>query len=417
MNKSNMLLTKFIHSILNNPKYMNNYPKKIVIVVETFAKEMGYINNTLPKYLSKLGHEVTLLTSSKKPYYNEGDSESTLGKDFSKKNSINDNSSFVHEGFKVKVLPSYFILGKLNISGIRKSLKDLNPDIIFTFQVTGILAIKCSLYALLSKTKLVTGNHTGLSSSSLIGLRLKDKIKSFFLRKIPGYFVSFCSLRCIVPTKDCGKVAVKFFGINKKKIELLNLPVDEEYFHPINRDSHDKLFLREKIKLQEDEKIIIFSGKFSNDKNPIIIAEAINKLRKNNVNIHGVFIGEGEQSKDLKLYKNVTVYPFVSISILGKYFRGSDIGIWTSESISFLDAACTGLPLILSDFVKDIDHVKEFTISYKDKDLNSLCDAILQLMKEDYRRQLSEIAQNLGKERFIASSHAIKRLKLIEESI
>ena len=173
---------------------MNNYPKKIVIVVETFAKEMGYINNTLPKYLSKLGHEVTLLTSSKKPYYNEGDSESTLGKDFSKKNSINDNSSFVHEGFKVKVLPSYFILGKLNISGIRKSLKDLNPDIIFTFQVTGILAIKCSLYALLSKTKLVTGNHTGLSSSSLIGLRLKDKIKSFFLRKIPGYFVSFCSL-------------------------------------------------------------------------------------------------------------------------------------------------------------------------------------------------------------------------------
>ena len=84
MNKSNMLLTKFIHSILNNPKYMNNYPKKIVIVVETFAKEMGYINNTLPKYLSKLGHEVTLLTSSK-PYYNEGDSESTLGKDFQRK--------------------------------------------------------------------------------------------------------------------------------------------------------------------------------------------------------------------------------------------------------------------------------------------------------------------------------------------
>ena len=88
---------------------------RIAIVVETFAKEMGYINNSLPKYLSLLGHDVTVITSAKTPYYSDGDSSLTLGKEFSRRNQLEINSSFVHEGFGVKVLPSNFFLGKLKI--------------------------------------------------------------------------------------------------------------------------------------------------------------------------------------------------------------------------------------------------------------------------------------------------------------
>ena len=95
-------------------------PLKIAIVVETFAKEMGYINNTLPKYISKLGHDITIITSTMTPYYSEGNSSNTLGEDFSKRNQLESNSSFIHEGFKVKVLPSKFFLGKLKIIGIKK---------------------------------------------------------------------------------------------------------------------------------------------------------------------------------------------------------------------------------------------------------------------------------------------------------
>jgi glycosyltransferase involved in cell wall biosynthesis len=391
-------------------------PLKIAIVVETFAKDMGYINNTLPKYISKLGHDTTIITSAMTPYYSEGNSSNTLGEDFSKRNQLKSNSSFIHEGFNVKVLPSEFFLGKLKIIGIGRNLKQLNPDIIFTFQVTGLLAIQCSLYALFSKTKLISGNHTGLSSSSLIGLRYRDKIKSFFLRKIPGYFASFCSFKSIVPTIDCGKVANLFFGINKSKIELLNLPVDEEYFYQNEKPEIDKMYLKEKFNIPKDEKIIIFSGKLSNEKNPIIIAEAIKKLRNNNFKLHGIFVGEGKQSEILKSYSGVTVLPFVPISTLGKYFRSSDIGIWTSESISFLDAACCGLPLILSDFVKDIQHVAEFTLTYKNNDLDSLCKKIQILMKDEYREDLSKTASELGKKRFYASGHVLKRLSLCGEN-
>ena len=391
-------------------------PLKIAIVVETFAKEMGYINNTLPKYISKLGHDITIITSAMTPYYSKGNSSNTLGEDFSKRNQLESNTSFIHEGFNVKVLPSEFFLGKLKIIGIGRNLKQLNPDIIFTFQVTGFLAIQCSLYALFSKTKLISGNHTGLSSSSLIGLKHRDKIKSFFLRKIPGYFVSFCSFKSIVPTEDCGKVANLFFGINKSKIELLNLPVDEEYFYQNENPEIDKMYLKEKFNIPKDEKIIIFSGKLSNEKNPIIIAEAIKKLRNNNFKLHGVFVGEGKQSEILKSYSGVTVSPFVPISSLGKYFRSSDIGIWTSESISFLDAACCGLPLILSDFVKDIQHVAEFTLTYKNNSLDSLCKKIQILMKNEYREDLGKTASELGKKRFYASGHVLKRLSLCEEN-
>ena len=100
---------------------------KIAIVVETFAKEMGYINNTLPKYLTKLGHEVTVLTSSKSPYYSEGSSSKIFGKEFSKMNTLRSNSSFLNSGFIVNVLPSSFFLGKLRIKGLIKSLRNINP--------------------------------------------------------------------------------------------------------------------------------------------------------------------------------------------------------------------------------------------------------------------------------------------------
>ncbi len=389
---------------------------KIVIVVETFAKEMGYINNTLPKYFSKLGHDVTIITSAMTPYYSEGNPSKTLGENFSKKNQLKSNSSFIHQGFKVKVLPSDFFLGKLKITGIRSNLKQLNPDIIFTFQVTGLLALQCSSYALISKTKLISGNHTGLSSSSLIGLKLIDKIKSFFLRKIPGYFVSFCSFKCIVPTRDCGEVANLYFGINKSKIKLLHLPVDEEYFFQNECFEKDKKYLREILNISKDERIIIFSGKLSDEKNPIIIAKAIERLREKNFKIHGVFIGEGKQSETLKSYSHVSVLPFVPISILGKYFRSADIGVWTSESISFLDASCSGLPLILSDFIKDIEHLKEFASIYENNNLDSLCDSIVTLLNDEYRNHISKLASKISKERFFASNHAIKRLSLCKEN-
>tara|TARA_B100001059_G_scaffold77903_1_gene75663 strand:- start:4706 stop:5875 length:1170 start_codon:yes stop_codon:yes gene_type:complete len=385
---------------------------KIAIVVETFAKEMGYINNTLPKYLYRLGHEVTLITSDKSPYYSSGSAKVIFGEDFSLKNKLESGSEFQHNGFSVIVLHSSSFLGKLRIHNLHNTLKKIKPDIIYTFQVTGWLAIQCSVYSIFSSSKLMSGNHTGLSSTDKKKLNPINTLKSFVLKKLPGYFISFASFRCIVPTIDCGEVAESILGIKKSKIKLLHLPVDADYFFK----SHEKdNFLRHKLQIPQDELICIFTGKLSHDKNPLIIANAITKLRQKNIKIQAVFVGEGEQKKELQSFKYSHILPFVPVPELGRYFRSCDIGIWTSESISYLDAACSGLPLILSSFIKDVEHLKEFTEIYEDNNINSLCSSLSKLVDDDYRNSISNKAYEIGRERFSAAAHVKKRLKFSDE--
>ena len=43
---------------------------RIVFVTQFFSKGMGYTENMLPKFLSKLGHEVLVLTSDLQVYGN-----------------------------------------------------------------------------------------------------------------------------------------------------------------------------------------------------------------------------------------------------------------------------------------------------------------------------------------------------------
>lgn len=385
---------------------------KITIVVETFAKEMGYINNTLPKFLCKLGHEVTLITSAESPYYNTGSPKDVFGEDFSLQNQLFPGMEFNHNGFNIVVLQSNSFFGKLKIHNLQKTLKKIKPDIIFTFQVTGWLALECSIFSIFSSSKLISGNHTGLTSIPKEKLSLKNKTKSYVTKTLPGYLVSFASHKCIVPTVDCGEVAESFLGIKKSKISLLHLPVDTDYFY---KSEKKESYLRHKLKISNDDLICIFTGKLSNEKNPVIIAKAIHELRKQNIKIHGVFVGEGEQKKELQTFEYVHVLPFVPIGKLGGYFRSADIGIWTSESISYLDAACSGLPLVLSSFVKDVEHLKEFTSIYENNDVISLCSRLKELVDNDYRNLMSKKAFEIGKKRFAASSHAINRLRISTE--
>ena len=373
---------------------------------------MGYINNTLPKYLSKLGHDVDLITTNKSPYYSAGSANKIFGHEFSEKNKLEENSFFNHNNFNVSVLPSNFFIGKLKLYGLRKKLKEINPDLIFIFQVTGWLAIDCSLYSSISSARLISGNHTGLSSLNIKNQGMMEYLKSFIFRKIPGFFVSLASFKCIVPTIDCGLVAKSQLGIQKNKLSLLHLPVDNEYFYKSQSSYTRDGDLRAKLNINKDEVVCIFSGKLSNTKNPLIIAKAISKLRKNGFKINGIFIGEGEQAEELKSFESVHVLPFVPISELGGYFRSCDIGIWTSESISYLDAACCGLPLVLSDFVKDIDHLNEFTLVYKDNDIQSLYDALSELMDDRLRNVMSVKALQLAEKRFSAIDHAVRRIEI-----
>jgi len=109
---------------------------KIVLISQFFSEGMGYTENILPKYLSKLGHEVTVIASDLQVYGNSqsytDNYASFLG---DAKCSIGESQQ---DGFVLHRLESYSIAGYVGLKKLGYQIKRLQPDIIQFIQVAGI---------------------------------------------------------------------------------------------------------------------------------------------------------------------------------------------------------------------------------------------------------------------------------------
>lgn len=76
---------------------------KIVIIAEVFAKQMGYMESMLPKYLARFGAEVHVITTDLSPYYQTPDFAETY-KEFSQKNQLVPGSVELHDGYTLHTL-------------------------------------------------------------------------------------------------------------------------------------------------------------------------------------------------------------------------------------------------------------------------------------------------------------------------
>ena len=192
----------------------------------------------------------------------------------------------------------------------------------------------------------------------------------------------------------------------------MNLPVDTDYFYPVNgaADRADRDRIRAELGFGIDELVCVYTGKFTAEKNAVVLLDAVRSLRAQGLKVHALFIGGGEQATLLAGHPEATVLPFMPIRTLGGYYRAADIGVWMNESISFLDAACSGLPLLLSDTVKDVSHLKEFTGVFVTDDAASLAASIRSLADPGVRQTRAALAASLGHERFGGERYARRRV-------
>ena len=392
---------------------------KLVIVVETFARNMGYINNVLPKFLPKDNYDVHVITTDLSPYFQISDSKILFGESFSNSNSNQPETTEFIDGYKLHVLKNRFRFGYPFHVGLYDLIKDIKPEIVCIFQAAGWLPIRMAFHASSLNYKLVIGSHMGKTVFELCGttnIRWLTRLRSYILRAIPGYYIGKKAHHCVVPTIDCAEVAERYMKIPSKKTIVMNLPVDTEIFYPAQCDKaiFNKINLRASLNISNTDFLCIYTGKFTAEKNVLFIANAISKLRSTGLSIWGLFIGNGEQSNQLRDVEGTIVLPFMPVDQLGDYYRASDIGIWMNETVSFLDAACCGLPLLLSNIVKDTSHLSEFSLIYDAASQQSL-EHCIKLLTDDARRlELSSLAGKLGRERFGATQYAAKRSYLFD---
>ncbi|MBI3584677.1 MAG: glycosyltransferase family 4 protein [Nitrospinae bacterium] len=395
---------------------------RVVILSETYSKKMGYSDGALSKALSRLGIEVHLVTTNLPPYYYLPDFQQTYGSfvDADVESPLFEDI----DGYRVHYLPHKKLFGYVRMRGLFDKLQFLKPHIVQTFTAISWIPLDAACFKPFLTYKLFTGSHTTASVFPLAKRKThlwdKENLKSIFTRAVCGRFVSFFSEKCYGATIDCADIAVRFFGVQTSKIDICPLGVDTDLFSPINNEESrsSRIQTRKQLGFESTDIVCIYTGRFTNDKNPLLLAKAIECLVSLGLPFRGLFLGEGIQSKAIKNCFGCVIHPFVPFSNLGNYFRSADIGVWpTQESMSMLDAAACGLPIVVNDTLIARERIEGNGITYRLNDVNDLVRVLKSLVNNEMRNRLGQSGAKRMASEFSWSSLAKRRLRDYEYSL
>ncbi len=354
---------------------------RIAIVSIWFAEKMGYSENCLPKALASLGHDVHLVTTNAQVYCNSVD-YSRVYEPFIGPPLVEVGRKKL-DGYSLYRIP--YGGGKMALKEIVRTIDEIKPDVVQVLDTRLPSTYLLALYSILKKYKffLLTSRHASVSSE-LHGLQ---KISSFFQVVVPGVITGALARKCYAVSEDAAALVRRYEHIPDKKIEVRSLGVDTELFCKLNKE--DRKALRIKYGYKDDDIVCVYTGRLDNGKNPLCLAKAIDKLVADGRSYKGLFVGMGPQKDVIEKCKGCKVYPFVPFRDVPPFYQMADIGVWPrQESTSQLDAAASGLPIIISDNVTVRERADGNGYFYEENNVGSMVDALLKLQDLSVREEL-----------------------------
>ncbi len=360
---------------------------------------MGYTENCLPKALAHLGHDVHLYTSNLNVYGNEDNYretyESFLGP------ADQGIQTFSDDGFKVHRLASTTFSNYVLIRGLAAQVRKMRPDFVYSLEIASLQTFQLAATASLFGFRLFAETHQHLSVvkpdiKNPGGNPLK-KAAYRLTRTLPTFLASLAVEKCYAISPDCVYVANNFYGVPAKKLSLRPLGTDTELFHPpvSPADIASRVRLRREFGYSEEDILCVYTGRFSDDKNPLALAQAVERAAQQNPRFHSLFVGEGMQKSAILARRNSKTLPFMKHSQLAEIYRMADIAVWPrQESMSMLDAASSGLPLIVSETIGDRTRIEGNGLFFKEDDAEDLARALTSLQCSGDRKRLGETGRN-----------------------
>jgi glycosyltransferase involved in cell wall biosynthesis len=395
---------------------------KVVIVTETYAKRMGYAPAALSKALASVGADVHVITPRLAPYFDNPHFQEIYGT-FSAASHAPGATEEV-DGYTVHYVGHRKRLGYVRLVGLRRILAQLRPDIVQTFVAIGWIPFDLAIRKPLLGYQFFTGSHTTASVFPLAQhpVRLTDPAfwKSMILRAAPGRLISLAYERCFGATVDCADVAVRFFGVPPRKMTVAPLGVDTDVFFPdtTEKGREERAALRASLGVADDELLCVYSGRFTKEKNPLILAQAVAKLRAAGHRVAALFVGNGPQESAISVCVGSILHPFAPFQELGTFYRAADVAVFpTQESMSMLDAAACGLPIIVNDTLQATERIDGNGITYRLNDVDDLVRAIDSLRDASRRQQLGSAGAQRMASQFSWTALARNRMAVYRQSL
>jgi len=391
----------------------------VTLLTEIFAKQMGYLENFLPKYLARLGAEVDVIATDLPTYHYMSERERKVAyTGFADGSDLVPGAIETMQGFKLHVLAHAKALGYMRMAGLRKKLRSIRPNIVQTTHAIGWIPLQAALAKPGLSYKLFTGSHYHASVFPLANKKVppwnKELLRCRVTRSLPGRLVSLFTEKCYAITSDCADVAVRFFGVPRNKVDICPLGVDTELFRPIanQEERQERLRVRQRLGFSESDIICIYTGRLGEDKNPLLLARAVAQLTSAGQRFRALFVGNGVQGEAIRSLPGCVVRPFVPVHELGNLYRVADIGVWpTQESTSMLDAAACGLPIVANDTMTAPERLEGSGLAYKLNDAEDLIRTLLKLRDPEIRNRLGSYGGQKMARDYSLESVAWRRLR------
>ena len=358
---------------------------KIVHITNFYVPNLGYQENFLPSEQKKCGHDVSIITSDRAPSYTGY--EKHVGKIIGDR--VIGVGTCTENGVTIYRLPTIYEVedgGQVLLRGLYKLLVKLNPDVVHAHVAFSPLTVQAILYSRKLKYRVFVDDHSNVDNFHLTSL-----IKKLYVQLVKAFYYFFGDrVEMFFPvtyaTTDLLKRVLK---VPEQRLALLPLSANTDRF---NKSLETRRIGRNKLGIGGNEKLIVTAGKLDEQKDIEYLIKAINHVIERKPLIKLLIIGNGTQEymsnlkslvNRLKLTDKVVFMDFVPNKELPKYYNAGDIGVWPgTNSITAIEAAATGLPLVLPDhdLAYKILFNNQAAVGFKRRNVKSLANAILDLL-------------------------------------
>lgn len=323
----------------------------ICITSNVFNKDYAYQDNLLTKYHSRLGHEVSIITSIYSGF------DKNTGKVICTKPGV----EVIDNGIKVYRLKPFFphsIDKHIHFfKGFKHILNSINADLIFVHSVSS------PNYRYLFKYKkchpnveIVFDNHADWNNSK----------SNFFSRIYSRYFVRWLIVRKIVNSSNYfyGVVPArcdflnKMYGVPQEKIYLLPMGADDEEMH-IDQKGEIRNEIRKLYGINENDFLIVTGGKIDPKKNIHVLAKAVSNSKYKNIKmiIFGSVRDDLKETFEQLESERIHCIGWQPSNEVYRYFYAADIVMFPGlHSVLWEQAVASRVPCAFSR-IKGFEHV------------------------------------------------------------
>jgi glycosyltransferase involved in cell wall biosynthesis len=391
---------------------------RIVLLSDWFSEGMGYAENLLPKAMAALGHDIHVVSSTGQVYFTSHLYKTTyepfLGP------PILPVGSKRLDGYTLHRLPQSVHRAQIRLHGLTAKLKAIAPAVVQSFDVTSYTARQVLWARFRLGFKLFFECHTHASVFPAEEQAASRRGWSGLRQRLLGTLLSASIEKCYPVSTDAAEIAERCYWVRKDLLEVVPLGVDTTLFTPVV-DEAGRLHrqeIRQRLGFTDQDLVCIYTGRFSEDKDPLCLARAVAGLAERGLPVRGLFLGGGAQAGAIRNCWGCVTKDFVPAVELPAYYRAADVGVWPrQESTSQLDAASCGLPIIISNQTQVEERIKGNGLTYIQGDANDLAVRILSLRDAALRRQMGAVGRARMVELFSWESIARRRIEDYSRSL